>query len=50
MKYLVFLLWIPAFLILYLSIHQEIVAERTRRAHETGSASAHAEDGNRTHS
>ena len=32
MRYLVFLLWIPAFLLLYLSIHQEILAERNRGA------------------
>ena len=36
MKYLVFLLWIPAFLLLYLSIHHEIylqggIAVRGRR-------------------
>jgi hypothetical protein len=38
-KYLVFLLRISAFVVLYLSIHQEIVAERTRHAHDTGHAS-----------
>lgn len=32
MKYLVFLLWIPAFLLLYLSIHHEILAGRNRSA------------------
>ncbi len=30
MKYLVFLFWIPALLVLYLSIHCEIQAERER--------------------
>ena len=32
MKYLVFLFWIPALLVLYLSIHQEIQAEHDRKA------------------
>jgi hypothetical protein len=32
MKYLVFLFWIPALIVLYLSIHQEIQAERDRMA------------------
>lgn len=32
MKFLVFLFWIPALLVLYLSIHQEIQAERDRNA------------------
>jgi hypothetical protein len=32
MKYLVFLLWLPAFLLLYLSIHQALLAERNRGA------------------
>jgi len=32
-KYLVFLFWIPAILVLYLSIHQEVQAERDRNAH-----------------
>jgi hypothetical protein len=32
MKYLVFLLWVPAFLLFYFSIHQEILAERNRGA------------------
>lgn len=32
MKYLVFLFWIPALIVLYLSIHQEIQAERDRAA------------------
>jgi hypothetical protein len=30
MRYLVFLFWIPAFALLYLSIHHEIVSERNR--------------------
>jgi len=33
-KYLVFLFWIPALLVLYLSIHQEIRAERDRNARQ----------------
>jgi hypothetical protein len=49
-KYLVFLLWIPAFVVLYLSIHQEIVAERTRHARDTGHASAQAKAGEHGHS
>jgi hypothetical protein len=32
MKYLFFLLWIPAFLLLYLSVHEEILAEKNRGA------------------
>jgi hypothetical protein len=32
MKYLVFLFWIPAFVVLYLSIHEEIRAEHDRGA------------------
>jgi hypothetical protein len=32
MKYLVFLFWIPALIVLYFSIHQEVRAERERAA------------------
>ena len=32
MKFLVFLFWIPALIVLYVSIHQEIQAERDRSA------------------
>lgn len=43
MKYLVFLLWIPALIILYLSIHQEVQAERERSAaYEKPRVTAHA--------
>jgi hypothetical protein len=42
MKYLVFLFWIPAVLVLYLSIHQEIRAERDRNARERPGVAAHA--------
>jgi hypothetical protein len=41
-KYLVFLFWIPALIVLYLSIHQEIQAERDRNPHEKPGATAHA--------
>ena len=41
MKYLVFLFWIPAILVLYLSIHQEIQDEQNRDAQEPRTA-AHA--------
>jgi len=30
MKCLLFLFWIPALILLYLSIHQEVLAEKTR--------------------
>jgi hypothetical protein len=43
MKYLVFLFWIPALIVLYLSIHQEILAERNRAAaHEKPRVAAHS--------
>jgi hypothetical protein len=43
MKYLVFLFWVPAFIVLYLSIHQEIRAERDRAAaREKPRMTAHA--------
>ena len=43
MKYLVFLIWIPALIVLYLSIHQEIQAERDRAgAHEKPRVAAHS--------
>ena len=42
MKYLVFLFWIPALVVLYLSIHQEIQAERDRAAHEKPRVAAHS--------
>ena len=42
MKYLLFLLWIPAAVILYLSIHQEIVAENGRDLREKPHVIAHA--------
>jgi len=42
MKYLVFLLWIPAFFLLYLSIHHEILAEHNRTVHRNPDLSAQA--------
>ena len=43
MKYLVFLFWIPAFVVLYLSILEEIRAERNRdAARETPRVAAHS--------
>ena len=34
MKCLLFLFWIPALILLYLSIHQEVLAEKTRSVEE----------------
>jgi len=45
MKYLLFLLWFPAAILLYLSIHQEIRAERGRDMQKKPIITAHA--GNR---
>jgi hypothetical protein len=42
MKYLVFLLWIPALVVLYLSVHQEIQAETHRVSPERPHTTAHA--------
>jgi hypothetical protein len=42
MKYLVFLFWIPAVIVLYLSIHQEIQTQRDRAAREQPGVTAHA--------
>jgi hypothetical protein len=43
MRYLVFLFWIPALIVLYLSIDQEIQAERDRAAtHEKPRVAAHS--------
>lgn len=42
MKYLLFLLWIPAVILLYLSIHQEVLAEKGRDAGEKPPITAHA--------
>jgi hypothetical protein len=42
MKYLVFLFWIPALIVLYLSIHQKIRAEKGRTAREGLGVTAHA--------
>jgi len=43
MRYLVFLFWIPALIVLYLSIHQEIQAEQDRAAaHEKPPVAAHS--------
>lgn len=42
MKYLVFLFWIPALIVLYLSIHREIQAERDRTARDKPHIAAHA--------
>lgn len=42
MKYLVFLFWIPALLVLYLSIHEEMLSEKKPDARETSRVTAHA--------
>lgn len=42
MRYLLFLLWIPAAFLLYLSIHQEVVAEKAREANQKPVITAHA--------
>jgi len=42
MKYLVFLFWIPALVVLYLSIHQEIQKERRSSLEEKPRMTAHA--------
>jgi hypothetical protein len=42
MKYLVFLFWIPALVVLYLSIHQEIQKEKDASAGPTPQIRAHA--------
>lgn len=43
MKYLLFLFWIPALIVLYPRIHQEIQAERDRAAaHEKPRVAAHS--------
>ena len=41
MKYLLFLLWIPALLLLYLSIHQEVLAEKGHDAEKKPGITAH---------
>lgn len=42
MKYLLFLLWIPALILLYLSIHQEVLAEKRHDAEKKPAITAHA--------
>ena len=42
MKYLLFLLWIPALILLYLSIHQEVVAEKGRDIEKKPGITPHA--------
>lgn len=42
MKYLVFLFWIPALVVLYLSIHEEMLSEKKPDARETSRVTAHA--------
>jgi len=42
MKYLLFLLWIPALLLLYLSVHQEVLAEKGRDVEKKPGITAHA--------
>lgn len=42
MKYLVFLFWIPALIVLYLSVHQEIQREHNRTTHEKPRTAARA--------
>ena len=42
MRYLLFLLWIPALMLLYLSIHQEVLAEKGRDIEKKPRITAHA--------
>jgi hypothetical protein len=42
MRYLLFLLWIPAAILLYLSIHQEVLAEKGRDVEKKPVITAHA--------
>jgi hypothetical protein len=42
MKYLVFLFWIPALVVLYLSVHQEIKTESDPSPREKTQLTAHA--------
>jgi hypothetical protein len=42
MKFLVFLFWIPALLLLYLSIHQEMMSEKKSDGREKPRVTAHA--------
>lgn len=42
MKYLVFLFWLPALLVLYLSVHQEILSEKGRVVRDKPPMTAHA--------
>jgi hypothetical protein len=43
MKYLLFLLWIPAAIFPYLSIHQEVAAEKGRDVEKKPAIMVHAE-------
>jgi hypothetical protein len=43
MKYLLFLLWIPAAILLYLSIRQEVAAEKGRDVEKKPAIIVHAE-------
>ena len=42
MRYLLFLLWIPAVMLFYLSIHQEVLAENARDIDKKPGITAHA--------
>jgi hypothetical protein len=42
MRYLVFLFWLPALVVLYLSVHQEILSEKGRVAREKPPMTVHA--------
>jgi hypothetical protein len=42
MKYLVFLFWVPALVVLYLSIHQEIQKEKDASLRDKPQVMAHA--------
>lgn len=42
MKYLVFLFWVPALVVLYLSIHQEIQKEKDASQPDKPQVTAHA--------
>lgn len=42
MRYLLFLLWVPALLVLYLSIHEEMLSEKRSDTREKPHLTAHA--------
>ena len=42
MRYLIFLLWLPALLVLYLSMHEEILSEKRSDMSQKPHLTAHA--------